>query len=155
MDKMTRRDFLKLVGGGSMALAGGAMLSGLGLPAGSAKDALTFRAIAGLPSAPLPNYASYVIEGGVNLATGSGVLTRTVFAGHPEGMSNIALPGLTQVVRVTGVNSLGSLVEIKGEVADSAQLLPGETSQVTVRVDRSSGTVRAQFLGNKIDLRMA
>jgi len=32
MDKISRREFLKVVGGGTVALAGGAMLTSMGLP---------------------------------------------------------------------------------------------------------------------------
>ena len=155
MDKISRRDFLKIVGGGSVALAGGAMLANIGLPGQVAKDALTFRAVAGLPSMPLPSYASYVVEGGVNLATKTGVVTRTVFAGAPDATSNLALPGLTRNLRITDVSSLGGIVRITAEVADPSILLKGETSTTTITIDRSSGTARTDFLGRDIELQLA
>ncbi len=155
MDKMSRRNFLKIVGGGTAMLAGGVMLSGFGLPSQAGTDALTFRAVAGLPTKPLPSYASYVLEGGVNVATKSGVLTKTVFAGPPDAMSNLALPGLTRVIRVTDVRELGKSVEIVGQVADPSQLLQGESSTVTVRVDKAAGTAQTLFLGNEINLQLA
>ena len=155
MDKISRRDFLKLVGGGSVGLAGGAMLRNFGLPGQVAKDALTFRAVAGLPSSPLPSYASYVIEGGVNLATKTGVMTKTVFAGAPDATSNLALPGLTRTLRVTDVSSLGGVVRITAEVADPSILLKGESPTTTMTIDRSSGTARTEFLGREVELQLA
>ena len=155
MDKISRRDFLKIVGGGSVALAGGAMLANFGLPGQVAKDALTFRAVAGLPSMPLPSYATYVVEGGVNLATKTGVVTRTVFAGAPDATSNLAFPGLTRNLRITDVSSLGGVVRITAEMADPSVLLNGETSTATITIDRSSGTARTDFLGREIELQLA
>ena len=155
MDKISRRDFLKMVGGGSVALAGGAMLANFGLQGATTKDALTFRAVAGLPSMPLPSYASYVVEGGVNLATKTGVVTRTVFAGAPDATSNLALPGLTRNLRITDVSSLGGIVRITAEVADPSVLLKGESSTTTITIDRSSGTAHTEFLGREVELQLA
>lgn len=138
-------------------LAGGAMLSGIGFssPTSQAgKNALTFRAVAGLPTGPLPSYASYVLEGGVNLASRSGVMTKALFAGPPEAISNIAFPGLTRIIRVMDVKEFGSIVQIEGQLADPGQLLPGESPTVTVRIDRSTGTAQTHFLGTEIDLRL-
>lgn len=154
MEKINRRDFLKLVGSGSAAIAGGAMLTGIGLPGQGRSDAFTFRAVAGLPTAPLPSYASYVLEGGVNLAAGSGVVTKTVFAGPPDAMSNLTLPGLTRVLRITGVRQLGSILELTAQAADPFQLLRGESPTVTVRIDRSTGQAQAHFLDSLVELQV-
>ena len=156
MDKISRRKFLKVVGGGSAALAGGALLfGGVGLSGNKATDALTFKAMAGLPSAPLPSYASYVVEGGVNLATRTGVITKTVFAGHPDEVSNLALPGLTRTLRVTGVEVMGAVVKVTGQVMDPSTLLAGEKETVNLTIDRSAGTLRTEFLGKEIELTLA
>jgi hypothetical protein len=155
MDKISRRKFLKLVGGSSVALVGGAMFTKIGLPGQIEKDALTFRAVAGLPTAPLPSYASYVIEGGVNLASKTGVVTKGVFAGSPDATSNLALPGLTRNLRVTDVSSLGGVVRITAEVADPSVLLKGEAPTTTITIDTSSGTARAEFLGREVELQLA
>ncbi len=156
MDKISRREFLKVVGGGSVALAGGALLfEGMGLNGKKATDALTFKAVAGLPSAPLPSYASYVVEGGVNLAARTGVITKTVFAGHPDEVSNLALPGLTRMLRVTGVEVAGPVVNVTGEVMDPSTLLAGEKATVDLRIDRSAGTLRTEFLGKEVELKLS
>src|SRR5205085_1807201 len=74
MNKLNRRKFLTLAGVGSAAAAAGAALPGANLLTGGEKaKTFTFRAVVGLPKKPLPAYASYVIEGHVDLAAGSGV----------------------------------------------------------------------------------
>src|SRR5438445_13009450 len=103
MKKISRRDFLKLVGGSSAAAAVGAMLPQVGLLTPTSKEAFTFRAVAGVPGGILPSYASYVVQGGVNLATQTGVITTNLFAGPPQGASAFALPGFAGIVRFTTV----------------------------------------------------
>jgi hypothetical protein len=115
-------------------------------------DVLSFRAVAGMPAAPLPAYASYVLEGSVNRVTRSGVLNRSVFAGAPLAMSGIALPGLSQTMRVTDVRSSGDVVRIQGLIPDRSQVLPGETQTVEVLVDQPHGIVRAPFSGSTVTL---
>jgi hypothetical protein len=153
LQEISRRKFLKVVGSGSIALAGASLVFGgadlLGKKTG---DALAFKAITGLPSVPLPSYASYVVEGGVNLATRTGVITATVFAGHPEEVSNLALPGLTRTLRVTGVEVMGPVVRVTGKVTDPSTLLPGEKHTVDLRIDREAGTLRTEFLGKEVVL---
>ena len=87
MSDFTRRDFLKLAGAGGAVVAG----SGLGvLKLEGAKrigDTFTFRAVAGLPERPLPAYATYVLDGRIDLSTGTGVVRRTLYAGAPEATS--------------------------------------------------------------------
>ncbi len=170
MDPFDRRKFLKFVGMGSgIALAGALAPSGILKLLGSAsgggalirfptvatsqgRDALSFRAVAGMPSDPLPAYASYVLEGSVNTLTRSGVLSRTVFAGAPTAMSNIALPGLSQTMRVTDVRTSWDGLRIQGLIPDRSQLLPGESQTVEILVDRSLGIVRAPFSGSTVNL---
>ena len=154
MDKISRRDFLKVVGGGTVALAGGAMLTSMGLPGQSGKDALTFRAVAGLPSSPLPSYASYVIEGGINLANKTGIVTKSVFAGAPDAISNLALPGLTRTMRVADVTSSSGIVQIVAELADPSIMHKGEASTTTITIDTTSRLARADFLGREVELQL-
>src|SRR5712691_1586012 len=108
MNKMTeisRRKFLKMLGAGTGFMAAGALIPGGVLTSGrvlqATKNKLKFRAVGGLPQGVLPSYASYVIEGTIDLRTHSGVATKNVFAGPPEAMSTIALPGLSRTVRIT------------------------------------------------------
>ncbi len=170
MDPVDRRKFLKFVGmgsgiavagalapGGTLKLlgnagGGGALMSALALTKSQGPDALSFRAVAGMPSAPLPAYASYVLEGSVNPMTRSGVLSRTVFAGAPAAMSGIALPGLSQTIRVTDVRSGRGVLRVQGLVADRSQLGPGESQSVEILVDRLQGIVRAPFSGSTLTL---
>ena len=154
MRKISRRDFLKLVGGGSAAAAVGAMLPQVGLLTPASKEAFTFRAVAGLPEGILPSYASYVVQGGVNLATQTGVITKNLFAGPPEAASTFALPGLARIVRVTTVREMGSTLEILGTVDDPSVLLKGESSKVQIKVDKSAGTVRTPFIDEEIELKL-
>ena len=158
MEKINRRKFLTLVGVGSGAVAGGAMLSGVGLLGGLSGDkssgTFSFRAVSGLPGGALPSYASYVVQGNVNVAARSGVVARAVYAGYPGAMSTIALPGLSQVVRVTDVREAEGAVDITGVIDDRSQLRPGEDAVVQVRVDRSRGAAWTRFLGQPVELRL-
>ena len=154
MKNLDRRQFLKIVGIGSGAAAAGAMIPNLGMLRTTGPDVLAFRAVAGLPGEPMPAYASYVIEGSLNLKTRTGLLTKTVYAGDPEAMSTIALPGLSRVVRITDVRDLGERVFVEGVIDDPSQLVAGETAQVWLQVDRSAGIAQASFLGREVMLRL-
>jgi len=45
-------------------------------------------------------------------------VTKTVFAGAPEAMSTIALPGLSRIVRITEVQDRGAQLRLTGVVDD-------------------------------------
>ena len=154
MAKMNRRTFLTLVGAGSGAVAAGVALSGTGLFGPSGGNGFSFRAVAGLPRGALPSYASYVVEGNVDLAARSGVVARTVYAGYPGAMTTTALPRLTQVVRVTDVRESAGYVDITGVVDDRSQLSPGEDPVMQLRVDRSRGVAWTRFHGQQVELRL-
>ncbi len=98
MDKLNRRKFLK-VAGASTAVVAGVSVPSADLLANNTtkKGTLTFRAVAGLPAKPLPSYASYVLEGHVDLTSGSGVMTKTVFAGSPGKARNLVRLLIAQV----------------------------------------------------------
>ena len=157
MKDITRRKFLKLVGVGSGAIAVAAMVPTSSLlnssSAGSAAGSFSFRAVGGLPSSSVPAYASYVLEGHVNLAAKSGMMTRTVYAGPPETMSAIPWPTLSRTYRITDVRDMGGHLEIKGEIVDRSQLRQGESPSVDVRVDRERGVSHAPFHGSTVPLR--
>lgn len=153
MDEINRRKFLKLVGAGSGAIAAGVMLPTAGLSGLMGRDLFAFRAVGGLPAGPIPSYATYVLEGHVNPLTLSGVITRTVFAGPPEAMSTIALPGLSRVIRVDGVRDLGSLLHVRGVVEDRSQLSAGESATMDLRIDRGAGVAHASFFRSMVPLR--
>jgi len=159
MNGINRRRFLKWAGAGSIAAAtaGAATLMPVlpeapRLTAASQQGSFTFRAVVGLPTRPLPSYASYVIECHVHLSTRSGMLTKAVFAGHPEGMSTIALPGLSRIVRITDVQDEGGAWRIVGVVDDRSQLLRGERRDFEMRINPSSGAVLADFFASEVQL---
>lgn len=154
MEDVNRRNFLKLVGAGSGAVAASAILPGMALTGLPGKDLFAFRAVGGLPGGNFPSYATYVLEGHVNPLTLSGVITRTVYAGPPEAMSQIALPGMSRVVRIDGGRVLRDLFHLRGSVDDRSQLRAGESSWMDFRIDRLAGIVQAPFFGTMVPLRL-
>ncbi len=154
MKNMDRRRLFKLAGVGSV-VAAGAALPVVSRIASSESNVFAFRATLGLPESPLPNYATYVVEGTVNLATGTGLVTSRVLAGHPGAPSEIGLPGLTRIIRVLAVEKQGSIVSLRGVVEDRSQLQPGESPQIELVVDRLRGVVQAPFVGRPVALTLA
>ena len=153
MKGINRRRFLQIAGTGSLAAAAVAVPALATVPRltpTSREGTFTFRAVTGLPSKPLPNYASYVIEGHVNLTTGSGVMTKTLFAGSPEAMSTVALPGMSRIMRITKVQNLGGTFHITGVVDDRSQLQRGESSQFDLVIDPAQRLARTSFLPNVV-----
>jgi hypothetical protein len=153
MKPIDRRTFIKLAGLGSAAAAV------VSLPAAAVQSItgngrLAFKATAGLPAKPLPAYATQVVEGTVDLNLGMGVVTSQVFAGHSEGVSNIALPGLTRVIRITGAHQMGATTQLTGVIDDRSSLSRGESSQVEILVDRARGIVRVPLAGNQVTLNL-
>src|SRR5438552_16591867 len=134
MKGINRRRFLQVAGAGSIAAAAGAatvvpqLAASSRLTTSSKQGTVTFRAVTGLPSKPLPSYASLLIEGHVNLTTRSGVVTKTFFAGSPQAKSTVALPGLSRIIRITDVQNLGGTFRIRGVIDDRSQLQFGESS---------------------------
>jgi len=153
MKTMDRRDFLKMAGAGAAVVAGAAMPVA-GFFAWNGKDILRFRAVAGMPKAPLPTYASYVVEGQVDIRARTGQLAKSLYAGAPEAMSGIVFPGTARAVRVTDVQKVGGNLLISGEIAKPATLLKGESSAFSILIDRSAGMAQADFLGSKVLLRL-
>ena len=151
---MDRRRLFKLTGVGSVLIAGAA-LPGVARMVGQQPDAFNFRASLGLPEKPLPSYATYLIEGTIDLAQGTGLLTSRVLAGHPDDQSEVGLPGLGRIIRVVAVDQVGPKINVSGVIEDRSQLQPGESPQVTLVIDRSRGVVQAPFMGNTVTLGLA
>ncbi len=153
MEGLNRKDFFKVAGAGSVAAAGAA-----GVPLArhviSAPKGFTFRARGGLPKAPLPSYATQIVEGSVDLTRGAGVITSRVLAGHPEAESMIGIPGLSRVIRVTGAVTEGQRVRLNGVIEDRSQLKRGESAMVEILVDRRRRVVQAPFLGRTSELQL-
>ncbi|HYX48399.1 MAG TPA: hypothetical protein VE843_01555, partial [Ktedonobacteraceae bacterium] len=107
-------------------------------------------AITALPAKPRPGYASYVIDGQVNLTNNTGAITKNVFAGPPEELTNISL--LTRNVRVTGVQQQGSKWHITGVVNNQTQIQAGEETTFTILLDPTRNLAQTTFFGSPIQL---
>src|SRR5712691_4302564 len=100
MQTVNRRRFLALATVGSVSAA--AVVVPASSPAGGQSDgAMHFQATVGLPPHPWPAYATQIIEGRVDLKRGTGLVTSRVLAGHPGDPSNVGLPGMTRLIRIT------------------------------------------------------
>ncbi len=157
MKTLARRDFLKMAGAGAATVIAGAAVPVSGYFAWidkKGKNAMRFRAVAGMPKAPWPAYASYVIEGKVDMNKRSGSLVKSIYAGAPDAMSGIAFPGTVRSVRITSVQESGSTMTIGGEIADTASLLKGESPLFTIAVDRAHGLAHADFLGHNVVMKL-
>ena len=154
MNQMDRRGFLKLAGTGSALAAAAAVLPVVGSFAGQPSPVLRFSSAVGLPQHPLPAYATQLVEGVIDLEKGTGLVTSRVLAGHPEANSDIGLPGLARMIRISGVTREGSRVRMHGLIEDRSQLRPGESPQVEIVVDQPRGIVRAPFLGREVVLQL-
>ena len=144
MQQINRRNLFKLAGAGAV-LAAGVAIPAVGRLRIDQPDLFQFRATLGLPEPPLPSYATYVVEGTLNLAAGTGLVTSRVLAGHPGAPSDIGLPGLGRIMNVTGVDDRGSQLTVRGFIEDRSQLQPGENHQVELVIDRARGLVQAPF----------
>ena len=151
MNTFSRRRFLAYTGVGVVAVAaGGVVLTVRQMTGGNQGDILSFQAVTGLPGKPLLSYASYVITGKVNVSNGTGTITKYVYAGPPESMTNISL--LTRTVRVNGVSKQGSVWRITGVVINQAQLQKGEETTFELLLDSSSNIAHSTFFGSPIQL---
>ena len=77
MKQMDRKGFVKLAGAGSAAAAAAGVPFVGGL-LHHERGTLRFRASGGLPTSPLPSYATHVVEGTVDLEAQSGTVTSRV-----------------------------------------------------------------------------
>jgi hypothetical protein len=152
MKEMDRGAFMKLAGASSVAAA--VPMAGK-LAAPDSRRHLQFKAVGGLPEAPLPSYATHLIEGTVDLSSGTGVVTARVLAGHPGGTSGVGLPGLARIIRIEKVEAEGDNYRLVGIIEDRSQLRRGERADVELVVDRKRGVVRAPFLGREATLPLA
>jgi TAT (twin-arginine translocation) pathway signal sequence len=154
MKTIDRRDFLKMAGAGAAVVAAGAAMPVAGFFGWTGKDQLRFRAVTGVPRAPWPTYASYVIEGKVDLRARTGQLAKSIHAGAPEAMSGIVFPGTARSVRVTDVRRRGTSVVIEGELVERSQLLKGESPTFNVQIDQATGLAHADLFGSVVTLRL-
>ena len=138
------------MGAGVVMLGGGAALTVRQLAGNGQGNTLKFKAITALPAKPMPGYASYVIDGQVNLNNNTGAVTKNVFAGPPEEITNISL--LTRNVRVTGVQQQGSTWHITGMVNNQTQIQAGEETTFTILLDPTHNLAQSTFFGSPIQL---
>ncbi len=150
MDSLSRRQFLLLLGAGVVMVGGGAALTVRQLTANAQGNALKFKAITALPAKPMPGYASYVIEGRVNLNNNTGAITKNVFAGPPDEITNISM--LTRNVRVTGAQQKGSKWLITGVVEKQTEIQPGEETTFSILLDPAQNAAQSTFFGSPIQL---
>src|SRR5919197_3180103 len=144
MQQMNRRRLFQLAGVGTVLVAGAAIPT-LGRSLIREPEVLRFRATLGLPEPPLPSYATYVIEGSLNLASGTGLVVSRVLAGHPGAPSDIGLPGLGRIMQVTGVERQGGQLSVRALVEDRSQLQRGENHRVELVIDPARGVLQAPF----------
>ena len=160
MKGMNRRRFLQIAGTGSVVVAAGtaasvpALTSASRLSASSKQGTYTFRAVAGLPSKNLPPYASYVIEGHVNLTTQTGAVTKTLFAGAPGGTSTIAVPGQSRIIRITAVQVMGGTFHLQGVIDDRSQLQRWESRNFTLMLDPTGKRAITTEAGTEIVMQL-
>jgi hypothetical protein len=158
MKGLNRRRFLQITGAGSIvaATAGAAPLlaSAPRLSPTSRQGTFTFRAVVGLPTGEMPTYASYILEGHVDLSTRKGVMASTVYAGEPQAMSRIAIPGQSRIYRITDVENLGGSFRIAGIVDDRSQLQRGESRAIELLLDPAERVARAKLFGSELLLQL-
>ncbi len=154
MKQLDRRDFLKMAAAGSAVAAAAAALPLSGVLTWMGQDTFAFRAAAGLPKDPLPTYASLVVEGRVNLDRGTGTVTKSLYAGAPDAMSNILFPGTARTIHVTSVQRSGDTIRIVGTIDGDVKLAPREQHDVAITIDRRLGVAHADFLGSAVVLRI-
>src|SRR5438067_10852647 len=93
MEQMDRKSFVKLAGAGSAAAAAAAGVPLVRHFVDQNRGVLRFKASGGLPTSPLPSYATHVDAGTDDLKPQSGTVTRRVLAGHPGATTGIGPPG--------------------------------------------------------------
>src|SRR5438105_1824820 len=134
MQQMKRRRLLELAALSTAVIAGFGIGS-VGRSLFERSKELRFRATLGLPQPPLPSYATYVVEGALDLASQTGTITSRVMAGDPGARSEIDLPGLARVFTVTGIREQDTQLTISGRIQDGSQLQPGEHDQGELVID--------------------
>lgn len=156
MKPMERRQFLKMAGAGAAAVAAGAVTgSVVELIVAGSERRIRFTATAGLPRPPLPAYASYILDGEIDLRTRTGVISSILYAGPPGATSALTLPGMSRRIGVTAIRegNDGTLF-VSGVVDRSSDILPGENSNVEFALVRANRTAEARFFGHPVEMHL-
>jgi len=154
VNPVDRRNFLKLAAKGSALAAAATVMPLSGVLKWTSQGALKFRAVAGLPRNPLPTYATFVVEGSVDLDRGTGLITKSLYAGAPPAMSNILFPGTARTIRIASVRRSGNQVRLAGAVEAGEALTARENRNVTIVIDTSQKVAHADFLGTAVVLKV-
>jgi hypothetical protein len=97
-----------MAGLGSAAAAGAAIHAlDLLFSSGARPGRVVIRAVGGLPEQPPPNYASYVLEGHVDVAGGPRGSRGRCSPATPGIRGDIVLPGLTRTIQITDMRQVG------------------------------------------------
>ncbi len=94
------------------------------------------------------------MEGSIDPKTNSGSATMNVFAGPPEAMSSIALPGLSRTLRIIEVEDSGSILRARGVVDDRSQLRQGESPYVNITIDSGRDVASSSFMDSQVSLKL-
>jgi len=154
VNPVDRRNFLKLAAKGSALAAAAAVMPLSGVLRWTGEGALKFRAVVGLPRNPLPMYATFVVEGSVDLDRGTGIVTKSLYAGAPQAMSNILFSGTARTIRVTTVDRSANQVRLAGVVDARQALKARENRNVTIVINTSQKVAHADFLGTAVVLQV-
>jgi hypothetical protein len=154
VNPVDRRNFLKLAAKGSALAAAAAVVPLSGVLRWTGQGALKFRAVAGLPRNPLPTYATFVVEGTVDLDRATGLITKSLYAGAPQAMSNILFPGTARTIRITTVDRSANQLRLAGVVDPSEELTARENRNVTIVIDTGQKVAHADFLGTAVVLQV-
>lgn len=152
MKSVKRRGFLALVGASSAVAATTVVTPGIAAATTENDGVLVINAAAELPQPPLTAHVTQVVEGSVDLAKQSGIVTSRVLTGDASRPGR-ALPDLTRVVRVTQVRKQGHEILLRGVIEDRSQLQAFERARVDIILDQARGVVRAPFVGRPVEHR--
>ena len=151
---MDRRQFIRRAATGTAAAAVVAAVPLSGFLRWMAAGKLHFKAVAALPKNPLPTYATFVVEGDLDLDRRTGTVTKTLYAGSPEAMSKIIFPGTTRSISVTDLEESGSTIRIRGMVDETPVLGPREKREMWMTIDPQRKLAEADFLGTPLVLKL-
>jgi hypothetical protein len=90
----------------------------------------------------------------VDLDRGTGLITKSLYAGAPQAMSNILFPGTARTIRITTVDRSANQVRLAGAVNTGETLTAREKRNVTIVIDTSRKVAHADFLGTAVVLQV-